>query len=59
MNKEKILITGGSGFVGTNFISKLSTDKYEIFSLDINAPKKTIEKINYINMDIRLSLIHI
>ena len=53
MNKEKILITGGSGFVGTNFISKLSTDKYEIFSLDINAPKKTIEKINYINMDIR------
>ena len=53
MNKEKILITGGSGFVGTNFISKLSTDKYEIFSLDINDPKKTIEKINYINMDIR------
>ena len=53
MNKEKILITGGSGFVGTNFISKLSTDKYEIFSLDINDPKKNIEKINYINMDIR------
>ena len=53
MNKEKILITGGSGFVGTNFISKLSTDKYEIFSLDIDNPKKTIEKINYINMDIR------
>ena len=34
MNKERILITGGSGFVGTNFISNLSTDKYEIFSLD-------------------------
>ena len=53
MNKEKILITGGSGFVGTNFISKLSTDKYDIFSLDIKDPKKIIEKINYVTMDIR------
>lgn len=53
MNKERILITGGSGFVGTNFISNLSTDKYEIFSLDIEDPKKIIEKVDYIKMDIR------
>lgn len=53
MNKEKILITGGSGFVGTNIISKLSTDTYDIYSLDIEEPKKIIEKIKYINMDIR------
>tara|TARA_B100000902_G_scaffold399629_1_gene471441 strand:+ start:2186 stop:3106 length:921 start_codon:yes stop_codon:yes gene_type:complete len=53
MNKEKILITGGSGFVGTNLISNLSTDKYEIFSLDIEEPKKIIEKVDYIKMDIR------
>ena len=38
---------------GEIYISKLSTDKYEIFSLDINDPKKNIEIINNINMDIR------
>ena len=59
MNKEKILITGGSGFVGTNFISKLSTDKYEIFSLDINDPKKNVEKVTYITEDIRSKILKI
>ena len=40
MKKEKILITGGSGFVGTNIIHKLpKADIYEIFSLDIEEPK--------------------
>ena len=53
MKKEKILITGGSGFVGTNLINKLSNHNYDIFSLDIVSPKKIIEKINYIDMDIR------
>ncbi|MAJ90291.1 MAG: hypothetical protein CMD08_03350 [Flavobacteriales bacterium] len=53
MKKEKILITGGSGFVGTNLIAKLSSEKYDIFSLDTADPKKIIDKINYINMDIR------
>ncbi len=53
MKKEKILITGGSGFVGTNLISKLSRKKYDIFSLDIDDPKKIIDKIDYVAMDIR------
>ena len=53
MKKEKILITGCSGFVGTNLIDKLSNEKYEIFSLDIAGPKKIIDRINYIDMDIR------
>ena len=53
MKKEKILITGGSGFVGTNLINQLSIDKYDIFSLDIAEPKKIIGEINYITMDIR------
>ena len=46
MKKEKILITGGSGFVGTNIIHKLPKDIYEIFSLDIEEPK-----INFKNVD--------
>ena len=53
MKKEKILITGGSGFVGTNLINQLSIDKYDIFSLDIAEPKKIIGEVNYITMDIR------
>ena len=44
MKKEKILITGGSGFVGTNFVDKLPKDIYEIFSLDIQEPKISFNK---------------
>ena len=53
MKKEKILITGGSGFVGTNFIDKLPKDKYEIFSIDIEKPKINFDVVNYEKMDIR------
>ncbi len=53
MKKEKILITGGSGFVGTNLIDKLPKDFYEIFSLDIEKPKINFDVVNYENMDIR------
>ena len=53
MKKEKILITGGSGFVGTNFIDKLPKNTYEIFSIDIEKPKINLDVVNYENMDIR------
>lgn len=37
---EKILITGGSGFIGTNLIEKLRKEgQYELMSIDIVAPK--------------------
>ena len=37
---EKILITGGCGFIGTNLIEKLKKDgRYELLNLDINEPK--------------------
>lgn len=35
----KILITGASGFIGTNLLEYLSTKKHEVFSIDINEPK--------------------
>ena len=53
MKKEKILITGGSGFVGTNLIDKLPKDFFEIFSLDIEKQKINFDIVNYENMDIR------
>jgi nucleoside-diphosphate-sugar epimerase len=37
---EKILITGGSGFIGTNLITYLSKkNKYELLNVDIATPK--------------------
>ena len=53
MKKEKILITGGSGFVGTNLTDKLPKDIYEIFSIDIEKPKINFDGVKYEDMDIR------
>jgi nucleoside-diphosphate-sugar epimerase len=35
----RILVTGGSGFIGTNLIEELSERKYEVVNLDICAPR--------------------
>lgn len=36
--KHKILITGGSGFIGTNFSQKLIQDGHEILNIDVKEP---------------------
>ena len=38
MNKVRILITGGSGFIGTNII-EFYKDKYHVLNFDINKPR--------------------
>ena len=49
--KEKILITGGSGFIATHLIKYLQTfDKYEITVLDIVPPKT--ENVKFIQASI-------
>ena len=35
----RILVTGGSGFIGTNLIEKLLERKYEVVNLDSSAPR--------------------
>ena len=35
----KFLVTGGSGFIGTNLISKLNKENQEILNVDIQKPK--------------------
>lgn len=50
---EKILITGGSGFIGTNLIDLLIEKKeFEILNVDIQAPKKEEHLEYYCNADI-------
>ena len=50
----KILITGGSGFIGTNLIEKLKTEgKYELLSLDIKEPKISEHKRIWKKVDLR------
>lgn len=50
----KIIITGGSGFIGTNLLDYYLKKKYEVFNLDIKSPqnkkhKKYWYKINLTN----------
>lgn len=40
----KILITGGSGFIGTNLIDCFLKKQFEVLSIDINPPRKTKHK---------------
>ena len=39
MSVNKILVTGGSGFIGTNVIKELLSNGNQVLNLDINKPK--------------------
>ncbi|MCI9846275.1 NAD-dependent epimerase/dehydratase family protein [Flavobacterium pectinovorum] len=52
MGKIKILITGGSGFIGTNLIETFLNEGKEVLSLDITGPK--IESHNKIFKNVSL-----
>jgi nucleoside-diphosphate-sugar epimerase len=40
MNTQNILITGGSGFIGTNAVEWFSSNKYNVLNIDIAPPKR-------------------
>ena len=53
--KKKILVVGGSGFLGLNLIKRLSKlNEFDVYSLIRNKKKinRTIKKIRYIYSDI-------
>ena len=51
---EKLLITGGSGFIGTNLIENLRKGgQYELMSIDIVAPKIDSHKDIWKRVDLR------
>jgi len=53
--KNKILIVGGTGFLGQNLIKKLNRKKYEITSLSSNPTPKInkFKNVKYIILDIK------
>lgn len=52
--KKKILVTGGTGFLGSQTILELKKTKFDITSLSLNKPllKQKIKKVKYIYCDI-------
>jgi len=52
MNK-KILVTGGSGFIGTNLIVNFIDNNYEVVNIDIVPPKISSHVKYWRNVDIR------
>lgn len=48
----KILITGGSGFIGTNLVAYFCSKNHEVINLDINSPKNKLYLKNWVKGDI-------
>jgi UDP-glucose 4-epimerase len=53
MQGQKILVTGGSGFVGSHLVRKFSENNYQVTIFDVMEPKfKTDPNISYVKGDI-------
>lgn len=48
MNKKKVLVIGGNGFIGQNLCKILNEKNYDVSSFDIAAPSIKINKVYYI-----------
>jgi nucleoside-diphosphate-sugar epimerase len=48
----KILVTGASGFIGTNLLEDLLDKEYEILNIDLNTPKISEHKDVWNNVDV-------
>ncbi len=52
MKKSRILITGGSGFIGTNLIAHLVQKGHEVTNIDINCPINRSHDVYWMQGDI-------
>ena len=51
--KDRVLITGGSGFIGTNLIEALINDGFTVLNLDIASPRNIEHRHVWVSADIR------
>jgi nucleoside-diphosphate-sugar epimerase len=50
---EKIIIFGGSGFIGTHLSKKLIAEGFLVYCIDIKPPRFTNDSLIYIEQDVR------
>ena len=60
-NRDLVLITGGSGFIGRNLVRELSRNKeLQVFSVDLTHEKSSeIDDVQYIDCDCELLRVRI
>ena len=49
METQRILVTGGAGFIGTNIVNELETRGHEVIAADIYNTRRE----NYIRADVK------
>jgi len=52
LNKKKVLVTGGSGFIGTNLVEWLLSNSIDVINFDILPPRNINQREQYCNVDI-------
>ncbi len=52
--KKKILVAGGTGFLGHHLLKKLGNLNYSLYSISTKKPKKDrkVKKVNYLICDV-------
>ena len=52
--KERVLVVGGTGFIGKHVLKKISSKKYKLYSISKKnlEHKKRIKGVNYLKCDI-------
>ena len=53
-NNERILVTGGSGFIGTNLVDDLIKNDHNVLSVDIAGPRCSLHGGIWRNVDLRI-----
>ena len=52
MSAGRIIVTGGSGFIGTHFVRKLLSENFEVLNLDIQEPSDSSAHEYWLNLSI-------
>lgn len=53
MSRKKVLITGGSGFIGTQLSKSLLLDGHDVVILDLLEPKVNLDRLDFLRGDVR------